>query len=406
MARYMLTRCSTMRPNMSSLTRRMTRASAILAIFAAACSEPGGRDIAGFMGFDPGTTGLTTTSDHSPTSSEGSAVGGSTNADVITTGDTTGNGETTTGADSTSGDSTSNDAGTTGSVCNDVPGTLVGSEYKIGPTFAEQYGIYDLGDVPGVEGLLGGSVISSSAPDILLIVGTTGFPPARLFEIGLTRGACGHITGFTGVAQPIADVPQATSVMFARNDLLLLTTHPSSLLYQLVTGETIPSDIYDFDVMKEVQHVASGIAIVPASYGLPVPTLCFSSYPSGAFTCGEIKDKGPLVELSGLKQMSTYAMVGNGFAYVPDDIELPGFAPHSLIGSGTPFNGIFVYRCDDDGIPISESRETLVDGDAHNVSIDPVAGDVLISALRVNYSPGDVPFNHLLIVRPRTLIAN
>jgi len=387
----------------------MTGTTVILALLAAACSEQDGRDGAGFMGGGLGTTdttGTTTNGDHHPTSSEGAVVGGSTSADVITTGDSTGSGETTTGTDTTSGDSTSTDAGATGAGCNDVSGTLVGPEYTLGPTFAEHYGIYDLGEVPGVEPLLGGSVISASAPDTLLIVGSTGFLPARLFKIGLTRGACGHITGFTGVAQPIADVPQATSVMFARDNLLLLTTHPTSQLYQLVTGETTPSDIYDFDVMKEVQHVASGIDIVPADYGLPVPTLCFSSYPSGAFTCGEIKDKGPLIELSGLKQMSTYAMVGNGFAYVPDELELPGFAPHSLIGSGTPFKGIFAYRCDDDGIPIFESGETFVGGETHNVSIDPVAGDVLISALKVYHFPGDVPFNHLLIVRPRTLIAN
>ncbi len=404
-----------MRSNTSTSTC-LTRTTAILAVLAAACSDQGGRDGAGFTGGSPGVSANST---GALTTSEGTAFGGSTSPDVITAGegagdadtthtDTTSATTTTTSADpnSTSGDSTSSDSGTTGEACDDRPDTLVGSNYTLGPKFAEHYAIYDLGEVPGVSGLLGGSVINVADPNTLLIVGSTGFPPAQLFKIGLARGACGHITGFVGAAQAVADVPQATSVIFARDDLLLLTTHPTSQLYQLKPGEDAPAYSYDFDVMKEVQHIASGISLVPASYGLSAPTLCFSSYPSGAFTCGEIKNDGPLIALSGLKQMSTYAKVGNGFAYVPDELELPEFAPHSLIGSATPLKGIYAYRCDTNGIPIFETGEAFVNGDTHNVSIDPVAGDVLVSALKNYIGPGDSPFNHLLLVRPHTLIAN
>lgn len=392
------------------------RLTAALAILSAACSDRDGRDGAAFTGGFPGAT---TNSTGVPTTSEETAITGSTGPDVSATGASVGSGETThtdttaintntTSVDTntTSVDPTSSGSGTTGDACNDLPDTLVGPGYTLGPKFAEHFAIYDLGEVPGIDGLLGGSVINVSDPDVLLIVGSTGFPPAQLFKIGLARGACGHITGFVGVAEAIADVPQATSVMFARDDLLLLTTHPTSQLYQLISGENAPSYIYDFDVMKEVQHIASGLSLVPASYGLSVPTLCFSSYPSGAFTCGEIKNDGPLIALSGLKQMSTYAFVGNGFAYVPDELEWPGFAPHSLIGSATPLKGIYAYRCDKDGIPIFETGEHFVNGDTHNVSIDPVAGDVLISAVKAYVAPGDVQFRHLLLVRPRPLIAN
>lgn len=404
-----------MRSNKNPSTH-LTRTMAVLATLSAACSGPDGRDAAGFSGGGPGTSA---TSNDAPTSNEGTTIGGSTSPDVSTAGETSGNGETThtdtasintnttsVNTNSTSSDSTGNDSGTTGEACNDLPDNLVGPEYTLGPKFAEHFAIYDLGDVPGINGLLGGSVISASDPDVLLIVGSTGFPPAQLFKIGLARGACGHITGFVGVAQAIADVPQATSVMFARDDLLLLTTHPTSQLYQLIPGENAPSYSYDFDVMKEVQHIASGISLVPASYGLSMPTLCFSSYPSGAFTCGEIKNDGPLIALSDLKQMSTYAFVGNGFAYVPDELEWPGFAPHSLIGSATPLKGIYAYRCDKNGIPIFETGEAFVNGGTHNVSIDPVAGDVLISALKAYIPPGDAQVKRLLLVRPRALIAN
>lgn len=399
-----------MKPNKSTSTH-LARTTAVLTILSAACSGPDGRDGAGFTGGSPGTSA---TSIDAPTSNEGTASGGSSSSEVSIAGESSGSGETSptstnntsVNTNSTSADATSDDSGTTGEACNDLPDTLVGPEYTLGAKFAEHFAIYDLGDVPGITGLLGGSVISVLDPNILLIVGSTGFPPAQLFKIGLARGACGHITGFVGVAQAIADVPQAASVMFARDDLLLLTTHPTSNLYQLIPSENAPSYIYDFDVLKEVQHIASGISLVPTSYGLPLPTLCFSSYPSGAFTCGEIKDNGPLVELTDLKQMSTYAMVGNGFAYVPDELEWPGFAPHSLIGSATPLKGIYAYRCDKNGIPIFETGEVFVNGDTHNVSIDPVAGDILISALKAYVPPGDVQVKRLLLVRPRTLIAN
>ena len=392
---------------MNTLTRLMTASIIALVIHTSACSDHEGRDDAGFGGGSPATGG---SSDGTPTSGGGASTDGSTSSTSTGTGTgtstststSTGTGtstSTSTGT-STSG-STNNEPGTGGEACNDPPGTPVDPKYSLGPKFADHYGIYDLGEVPGNDVMIGGTVIKSSDPDVLLIISAPGLPPAQILRIGLTRGPCGHITGFQGVAQAIAEVPQAQSIIFANEDLMLVTVTPTNRLYQILSGDDTPSLAYDFDVMKEVQYSASGIAIVPKSYGLGVPTLCFSSYALGAFTCGEITAKGPLVEFSGLKKLSTYGP-GNGFAYLPDDLNLPVFAPHSMLGSTTVFDDVFAYRCDKDGVPIFESGEPFVVGDTHNVSIDPIAGDVLVST--INY-PGD-PFNHLLLVRPRTPIAN
>lgn len=385
---------------MHRLRRLMFTTGTVLGLLTPACVAPEGRDGTGFVS---GNLGTVTGSDGTPTSSVGTTSGESTGSASAGSSESTGHAETTTssGASASSGGSTSNEPGTTGEACDDPPGIPVGPEYSLGPKFEDHYAIYDLGEVPGVDGVLGGTVIRSSDPDSLLIIGSSGFPPAQLFKIGISRGTCGHVTGFQGVAQAIADVPQAQSIIFAGGELMLVTVTPTNRLYQVLLGEDTPLSTYDFDVMKEVQHSASGIGVVPTSYGLAVPTLCFSSYPLGAFTCGELKLEGPLAELVGLKELSTYGP-GNGFAYLPDDLHLPVFAPNSMLGSTTVFDDVVAYRCDKDGIPIYESGEPFVIGHTHNVSIDPIAGDILVSA--VDYD--GTPFNHLLVVRPRTLIAN
>lgn len=375
----------------------------LLALLASACAAHEGRD---GTGFGSGNLDTSTGSEDAPTSTIETASGESTSPASSSAGASTSHEGTTSGtgtSTSTSG-STSDEPGTTGEACDDPPGTPVGPTYSLGPKFQDHYAIYDLGKVPGIDARLGGALIKPADPDNLLIIGNPGLPSAQLFKIGLTRGLCGHITGFQGSAAVVADVPQAQSILLAREDLLLITVTPSNRLYQLLNGANTPSWTYDFDVMKEVQYSASGIGIVPDSYGLPARTLCFSSWTLGAFTCGSIKTDGPLAELSGLTQLSTYSDADFGFAYVPESLDLPAFPPRSLLGSTS--SEVSAYRCDDDGVPIYDTRERFVDGESLNVHIDPVRGDVLISALKSFPKLGEDPFNHLLLVRPRKLIAN
>jgi|JI10StandDraft_1071094.scaffolds.fasta_scaffold19507_2 hypothetical protein len=393
---------------MSTLNHVITTAAAVVSILVIACSEPARRDEAEFTTPNPNSPDASTSSGGAPTSDgpdSPTSTSSSTSAPDETTTDDMATIATTLNTEATQEStltSSGGDESTTGEHCDDHPDTLIGPEYSLGPKFAGHYTIYDLGEVPGIEGIIGGTVIGSADPDSLLILGPPSLPPARLYTIGLARGSCGHITGLVGIAQPIADVPQAESVIFVRDDLMLLTVDPTNKLYQLKVGESTPATTYDFDVLGEVQHTAAGIGIVPADYGLPVPTLCFSSYPTGAFTCGELKTTGPLAEISGLTQMSTYSSTGNGFTYVPDDLQLPGFASHSLLGSESGFGDVVAYRCDNHGIPIYESGETFVTGGTSNVSIDPTTGDIIISTL---HWPGE-PFNHLLLVRPSALTPN
>lgn len=375
----------------------------LLALLASACAAQEGRDGTGFGSGNPDTSAG---SEDAPTSTIETASGESTSP-AISSADTSTSHEGTTsgiGTSTSASGSTSNESGTTGDACDDPPGTPVGPNYSLGLKFQDHYAIYDLGEVPGIDACLGGALIKPTDPNNLLIIGNPGIPSAQLFKIGLTRGLCGHITGFQGSATVVADVPQAQSLLLAREDLLLITVTPSNRLYQLLNGANTPSWTYDFDVMKEVQYSASGIGIVPDSYGLPARTICFSSWTLGAFTCGSIKTDGPLAELSGLTQLSTYSDADFGFAYVPESLDLPVLPTRSLLGN--TISGVSAYRCDDDGVPIYDTKEHFVNGDSLNVHIDPVQGDVLISALEAFPKLGEDPFCHLLVVRPRKLIAN
>src|SRR5437867_1060696 len=66
------------------------------------------------------------------------------------------------------------------------------------PPFDGPYSIADMGSPSGVPSPLGGLTLKEGTTDRLLIGGAANDAAGALYEIGLTRDASGHITGFTG----------------------------------------------------------------------------------------------------------------------------------------------------------------------------------------------------------------
>src|SRR6185436_11670905 len=69
-----------------------------------------------------------------------------------------------------------------------------------GPNFAADYSFVDLGTPSGVPARLGGVTFKPNDPNTLWIGGAANSPIGAIYEIGVTRNAQGHITGFNGTA--------------------------------------------------------------------------------------------------------------------------------------------------------------------------------------------------------------
>ena len=76
-------------------------------------------------------------------------------------------------------------------------------------TFGLDFGSYtdiSLGSVPGLPPVYGGLTFKAGDPNTLIIGENANTVDGRFYEIGVTRGAGDHITGFTGTATAIGDV--------------------------------------------------------------------------------------------------------------------------------------------------------------------------------------------------------
>src|SRR6478672_8002985 len=76
----------------------------------------------------------------------------------------------------------------------------VSAQVVIAPPFAGNYSFTDLGAATGVVTPYGGLTLKAGDPNTLLLGGAANVSTGAIYQIGLTRGAGNHITGFTGAA--------------------------------------------------------------------------------------------------------------------------------------------------------------------------------------------------------------
>ena len=109
--------------------------------------------------------------------------------------------------------------------CDQTPAPATGA--TINAAYAQHYKLFTLGPVPGVPAPLGGSVISSSDPDTLLIAGGSEGENGAIYAIKVKRNGCGHIYAFDGTAQLKATTPYVdASLVYTPNHVLLFTEWP------------------------------------------------------------------------------------------------------------------------------------------------------------------------------------
>src|SRR5438067_27503 len=117
--------------------------------------------------------------------------------------------------------------------------------------FSDYYSCVSLGSVPAVETPYGGLTFKYNDPNTLLIGGGANSSTGRIYQIGVTRDANMHITGFSGTAKLY---PGSTSrigqyndggVAFGPQNVLFVTRYPGNQLEQSKPGSITPNKVTD-----------------------------------------------------------------------------------------------------------------------------------------------------------------
>jgi hypothetical protein len=296
-----------------------------------------------------------------------------------------------------------NQQGTDGMQCPPPPNAAPATVQFAAP-FDTLYRVYDLGEVPGVPNPLGGTVISSANPNVLLVAGASERPEGAIYAIGVQRDACNHIIGFSGTANMVAAAPYVdANLVYTSADLLIYTEWPQYNISQLRAGSTSPDRSTNFGAIGMATTGDSG----PGGFGLVPPNLAAANemrvvtWPGGRWFHVASAPDGNLQSITATSQTVTVPNEPGGFAYVPAGS--PGFTNQSLIvaewRAGNPdADRVAVYEVDGQGDPMINTRREFFSKFPRpwGAYFEPLTGDYLFlswgtNADRVYIVQGFVP---------------
>jgi hypothetical protein len=235
------------------------------------------------------------------------------------------------------------------------PVTAAGPEVVLAAPFDTVYKVYDLGPIPGVPQPLGGTVVSSTDPNTLLVAGGSERSDGGIYQIGVTRDACGHIIGWNGTATMLASTPYVdANLVYASPDLLLYTEYPQYHLSQLRAGSTTADRRTDLrTVGLTTSYSAGGVGFVPAGLAA-AGQLRLLTWPVGDWYHATTAPDGELLAITAVEATTSLPNGPGGFAYVPAGS--PGFTAQSLIVAEWSNNQVAVYDVDAQGDPQVATR--------------------------------------------------
>ena len=261
----------------------------------------------------------------------------------------------------------------------------------IGPDFAGSYSAFSLGSVPGLPTNYGGLAFIDD--NTLLIGGAANGAAGSLYTIGLTRGAGGFITGFSGTAQRFGGPTGAVGeyndggVVFGPGGVLFTARWPVNGLGQTKPGSINEDKITDLGPLG-VASSLSALNFVPAGFG-GAGQIKLVSYGGGQFySAGVVPDGNGTYDLAGLVPVDVDPATPGvqnlpggpeGFVYIAAGN--PGFTANGMLLSEYAAGKVVAYALDANGNPLLASRRVFVDGlsGAEGAAVDPVTGDFLFS---------------------------
>lgn len=260
----------------------------------------------------------------------------------------------------------------------------------IAAPFNTSYTLFDLGPPPGVPANLGGLTLKNDNPNALLIGGRAAYSNAAIYQIGITRGAGGHITGFSGTGTAAAIAPRIDGgLTYAPNGTLMYTTYDrdtnggstnSNQIGQILPGSTTTNQLTHLTPLG-VLGSTGALAFVPAGQpgagqlkvvdytGSRWYTVPYTPAGNGLYNFGNAVLGATLPTSAGPE----------GIAYVP--IGSPQFSLPSVLIAEWDLNRVSAYRVDANGNPIVGTRQDFITDlvGAEGAFFDPSTGDFLFS---------------------------
>jgi hypothetical protein len=252
-----------------------------------------------------------------------------------------------------------------------------------GVTFGSGFTSYtcnDLGQPPGVPSPLGGLTFLDS--NTLLIGGVANKANSAIYQIGITRDAQNHVTGFSGTATLFATAPEIDGgLSFGPSGVLLFTGFPNNTLGEIKPGSSSPDRTIDLSSLSPpVASSVGTLAFVPA--GFPgAGQLKIASYSASTWYTGTLTADGSgTFNLSVVQNASVSGLDGpEGIAYVHGNNS--GFGVDSALISEYGADKVDAWAIDSNGDPIAGTAKDFLTGlsGAEGAVIDPVSGDFLFS---------------------------
>jgi len=261
----------------------------------------------------------------------------------------------------------------------------------LGPAFAADYSVFNLGSVPGLPSNYGGLTFLND--NTLLIGGAANQAGGRLYTIDVVRDGTGAISGFSGSAQ-LYGGPGSTigayndgGVVFGPNGVLFTARWPVNGLGQTLPGSLSENKIIELGPLG-VASSLSALNFVPATFG-GAGLIKLVSYSGGQWYSASLTPDGAgTFDLTGLAQVDLDPVAPGiqdlpggpeGFVYIAAGN--PGFGLNGMLVADYAAGSVSAYEVDGLGNPVVTSRRTFLSNlsGAEGAAIDPVTGDFFFS---------------------------
>ena len=203
----------------------------------------------------------------------------------------------------------------------------------------------------------------------------------RIYQIGVTRDADRHITGFTGTATvyPTANATIGQnndgSVVFGPDNVLFVTRFPNNQLEQSKPGSSGPDKVTNLNLIGIGSSVGS-IGFVPSRFPGAGDMKIVSA--SGEwYQCDFVPDGNGTFELISAFPRATLTDTPEGIVFVPPGS--PVFPANSVLVNNWSTGKIVTAPLDANGDPIIANTQTVIEGfgASEGPLIDSVTGDLL-----------------------------
>jgi hypothetical protein len=268
-------------------------------------------------------------------------------------------------------------------------GAEVGSE-ALAPPYVASYQVWRLPAMTGgpTNTYLGGMAIDSTNPNLFYVIDHSEYSSANLFQVTVTRDACGHVSGWAGDALLVAHVPYGDAgLLHGPKGSLVYSDYVSNRIWQLPAWSSASpptAALYaDMSARGVTPGTIAGLAWVPAGYSNAgaLMGLVYNGY--GFFSIPFTADSSTgEMTFSNVSLEATLPTSGHGgIVYVPAGS--PVLASRGLLTENYRTGQIEYYPTSATGVPDPAQMTPFLTGAGGPWGggfQDPISGDVYWTA--------------------------